>query len=129
MKNVQIRRQLTWADKALIGGLLLLSLGSAPVLWSLRQEGRTVQIETAGRVYQTLPLHASHTLAVPGPLGKTIVAIDQGTVHVVDSPCRAKICVKTGEISHTGQLIVCIPNQVVVRVTGAEAPAYDAITQ
>ena len=126
---MNVKRHLTFGDKILIGGLVLVSLASYPFVKSIRQEGNTVQIETDGKVYKVVALDVDQTFAVPGPLGNTLVTIHNDEVHVADSPCRAKICVKTGNISHVGQLIVCVPNKVVVRVTGEEASSYDAVTQ
>ena len=129
MSNLWIRRYLTPGDKVLIGSLILLSLVSYPLVRNMAQEGNSVQIEADGKMYKVVSLDASQTLAVPGPLGNTLVVIHAGKVHVSESPCTAKICVKTGEISHTGQIIVCIPNKVIIRVTGEEDAAYDAVTQ
>lgn len=129
MSHFRIRQTLTLGDKVLIGCLLLLSLASFPLVRIMTKAGNSVQIETDGNVYKVVSLHADQTLVVPGPLGKTIVVVHDGEVHVTDSPCRVKICVRMGNISHIGQLIVCVPNKVVVRVTGEEELPYDAVTQ
>ncbi|GAK57646.1 hypothetical protein U27_04613 [Candidatus Vecturithrix granuli] len=121
--------RLTLGDKILIGGLLLLSLASYPLLRTLMTEGSQVQIETDGRIFQVVSLDVDQTIAVPGPLGATFVVIHAGAVHVSASPCHNKICVNTGEISYAGQMIVCVPNKVVVRVIGKQELPYDAVTQ
>lgn len=129
MKSVRIQRYLTFGDKVLICCLILLSLVSYPFIRNVTQEGNSVQIEVDGKVYNVVSLHTEQTFAVPGPLGNTIVVIHDKEVHVSESPCRAKICVRTGHISRTGQLIVCVPNKVVVRVIGEEELPYDAVTR
>lgn len=121
--------RLTPGDKILIGCLLLLAFASYPLLRSLMTEGSQVRIETDGNLFRVLSLESEETIAVPGPLGTTYVVIHDGAAHVSASPCRSKICVNTGEISYSGQLIVCVPNKVVVRVTGQEELPYDAVTQ
>lgn len=129
MMNVQQR--LTLADKILIGGLILLSLAGYPFVRQFVKEGDTVEIEVDGKVYATVSLHSEQTLFVPGPLGHTEVVIQDGNVFVKDSPCRARICIRTGPITHGGHLIACVPNKVVVRVVGtkdSELP-YDAVTR
>lgn len=55
-------------------------------------------------------------IAVSGPLGVTIVAIRQGKVFVVTSPCPDKVCIKTGKIPDDTDFIACIPNRVVIRM-------------
>ena len=113
----------------MIGCLLFLSLASYPLLRTLMTAGSQVQIESEGNIFQVLPLDSDQTIAVPGPIGTTYIVIHDGAVHVSESPCHSKICVKTGEISYAGQLIVCVPNKVVVRVIGKEELPYDAVTQ
>ena len=43
------------------------------------------------------------------------------------SDCRNQICVNDGSISQTNQSIVCLPNRVVIEITGKEEK-YDAIS-
>ncbi len=129
MNAASIYRALTFGDKVLICGLLFLSLASYPFVKNVTREGSFVQIEVDGKVYNVVSLHTDQTFEVPGPLGNTFVVIQDGEVHVSESPCRAKICVRTGEIFHAGQLIVCVPNKVVVRVIGEEDSPYDAVTR
>lgn len=124
-----IHLRLTRGDKILIGCLLLLSVASYPLLRTLMTAGSQVRIETDGKFFQAIPLDREQTIAVPGPLGTTYVVIHDSAAHVSDSPCYSKICVNTGEIAYTGQIIVCVPNKVVVRVVGAEELPYDAVTQ
>lgn len=121
--------RVTPGDKILIGCLLLLSLASYPLLRTLMYAGSQVQIETDGKIFHVAALDAEQTIAVPGPLGTTFVVILNGAVHISASPCYNKICVNTGAISYAGQLIVCVPNKVVVRVIGKEELPYDAVTQ
>jgi len=47
---------------------------------------------------------------------------------VEDSPCRDKICVLGGWISHSGEWLACLPNSVFVRVEGADTGPVDAQT-
>lgn len=65
------------------------------------------------------PLDQDRLVRVAGPLGDTIVEIEDYRVHVHDSPCRDKICIAAGWLNDTGQWTACLPNRVFVRVTGA----------
>jgi hypothetical protein len=75
------------------------------------------------------PLDAEVTLRVPGPLGETVVVIEDGAVRVISSPCPEKICVKTGRISKPGQWIACLPNRVFISIQGRRSEQPDAISQ
>ncbi|GAK48874.1 hypothetical protein U14_00085 [Candidatus Moduliflexus flocculans] len=120
---------LTIGDIILIGALCVFSFASIPLFRVLTPPGTTVRIETDGKLFATAALSKNQTFAVPGPLGTTIVEIHDGHVHVAESPCSNKLCVKTGRIHLTGQLIACLPNKVVVRIVGNDDAPYDALTQ
>jgi hypothetical protein len=75
------------------------------------------------------PLDAQTTLRVPGPLGETVVVIEEGSVRVVSSPCPEKICIKTGRISKPGQWIACLPNRIFISIRGRRSEQPDAISQ
>ena len=124
-----LRKILTLGDKILIGALLLASLASVPLMRSMTAPGQIVRIETDGTLFQSVSLFENRTIAVPGPLGKTLVEIRDGRARIVASPCANKLCVNAGSIALTGHIIACIPNKVVVRITGGPPAAYDAITQ
>ncbi len=88
-----------------------------------------MQIEVDGRLADVVSLSRDQTVEAQGPLGTSHVVIRDGEVFMKDSPCRAKICVRTGPISQSGELIVCVPNKVVVRIIGEEELPYDAVTR
>ncbi|PIE35893.1 hypothetical protein CSA56_02275 [candidate division KSB3 bacterium] len=129
MGSMNLKAYLTVGDNILIGALLVLSLAGFPLVRSMTKAGNLVQIETDGKVYRVVSLHEDQALVVPGPLGETSVIIHDGEVYVSESPCRNKICIKTGHISLAGQMIACVPNKAVVRITGEQEAGYDAITQ
>lgn len=55
-----------------------------------------------------------------------VIEIDGRTVRFAESTCPDQVCVHTGELTRAGQTAVCLPNRVIVRLTGAEAEV-DAI--
>ncbi|OYD16643.1 hypothetical protein CH330_02240 [candidate division WOR-3 bacterium JGI_Cruoil_03_51_56] len=73
-----------------------------------------------------IQLPADTTFALSGPVGSTVVSIKDRAARVVRSDCPRKLCVRMGEITRPGQVIICVPNQVVVQLVGEE---LDAITR
>jgi len=69
---------------------------------------------TDGRQYY--PLRKDAQIAVPGPLGTTVVEIHGGRVRIAHSPCDNQICVAMGWIGAEGGWSACLPNRVFVRV-------------
>ena len=121
---------LTFPDKVLIGVLLVLSIVSFLAINILKTEGTVVVIEQGYRVLGRYPLKHDREIAVVGPLGKTHVEIKNGQVCIVDSPCPQKVCVRMGQIHRVGDIVVCAPNQVLVRIEGKrDQTAPDAISR
>lgn len=54
-------------------------------------------------------------------MGKTEIVIQNGTVRIVSSPGREQICVDKGEISQHGEWLICLPNQIFVRIASTES--------
>ncbi len=57
-------------------------------------------------------------VAVPGPLGDTVIHVEDGKVHVESSPCENQLCVAAGTVERAGEWIVCLPNQVFLSIEG-----------
>lgn len=123
LKGVLTR--LTGLDTLLVVGVALLVVGS---FWLFRATGEAqrVVIEKGRQTVYTAELNVDQTFSVEGPLGPTVIQISDGRVRVLSSPCPAKVCIRTGEIHHPGQLLACVPNGLIVRVDG-DAPREDAI--
>lgn len=68
------------------------------------------------------------TLDVPGAPYPITVEADHGRIRVAHSDCPSQDCVHTGWVSRSGGQIVCLPNRLVISVTGSGAPAVDGVT-
>jgi hypothetical protein len=90
------------------------------------ESGTTVVVRCFGGGVKVLDLDRARNVEVEGPLGTTTMSIEDGTVRFVDSPCPHKLCVKRGRVSRVGDLIACVPNGVVARISGESD--YDGIT-
>lgn len=64
------------------------------------------------------PLDEHKEIEVAGPLGTTIVHVEDGMVSITDSPCKNKLCIAMGSISGIRQWVACLPNNVFVRIQG-----------
>jgi hypothetical protein len=58
-------------------------------------------------------------------VGNMDIEINNGRVHVKDSDCPKEVCKSFGWISSPGQSIICVPNKVIIEVSGRqEEPDY-----
>ncbi|HUX50035.1 MAG TPA: NusG domain II-containing protein [Spirochaetia bacterium] len=108
-----------------------LAIGVA-VLFSMHAYGAgsgpsEVSVQADGKDY-LYPLDRNVEFKVTGPIGETTIQIRNNSVRVADSPCRDKICIAAGWLSHNGQWTACLPNRVFVRVEGGSPAAVDAQT-
>jgi len=64
---------------------------------------------------------------VSGPLGTAWLVVEKGRAHLENAPCPLKICETMGPIEKSGEVIVCLPNRIVVKVSGPEE--MDAVSR
>ncbi|MBC7319851.1 NusG domain II-containing protein [bacterium] len=88
--------------------------------------GDTVLIQVNGRDSLRLSISENKIVEVSGPLGVSIIEINNGKVRMLSSPCPDKLCVKEGYINKSGQVIVCVPNRIVIKIEGRAS--LDALT-
>ena len=77
--------------------------------------------------HKTVSLQQDKTLFVPGALGRSEIRIEHRRIRFIDSPCSTKFCVHQGWASHSGDLRVCLPNKVSLRLLGNKSP-FDSVT-
>jgi hypothetical protein len=83
--------------------------------------GRKVRVTADGEQVLVYPLDEGPVeFTVEGFGGDSYLEISGGSVHMVDSACPDKLCVKTGWISSPGESIVCLPNRVVIEVVSGD---------
>jgi hypothetical protein len=101
---------------SLLFALIVIFLAVIP-LYGETGNQKTVNLKGEGGVWM-FPLDAEETVAVPGPLGDTVVEIRGGRARVVSSPCQNQTCIAAGAIHSHGQWVACLPNRVLLSVEG-----------
>ncbi len=117
----------TKGDKILVAALLVITLIFVAKIDLSSRKGDWVVIEVDQKVAQRVPLSKDQVILVEGKLGVTRVEILDGHARIHSSPCRNKICVKSGYIQYADRLTACIPNRVVVKIQGASRRGVDAV--
>ena len=111
------------------GLVIIISMIAVAILFNtlwLGEAASKVQIRSGSQIFSTLSLNQQRTLEVSGPLGNTIVAIDNGRVRIVSDPSPRQYCVKQGWLEQAGQVAMCLPNQVSVELLGSKK-LYDSL--
>ncbi len=81
------------------------------------KEGKTAEILLNNEVIKTLEL-SEDAVYSPEDFPHVVFEVREGKVRFRESDCPDKICVNTGFIYKQGQTAVCLPNKLVLRITG-----------
>lgn len=112
VKKVKNSKPFTVLDAIIVAVLALALVGV--FIWLFVREKPSTVIITAHDYYRELALDSDAEVL----LEHLTVHVSDGRVWVTDADCPDKTCEHTGEISRAGQTIVCLPNGVVVSITG-----------
>jgi hypothetical protein len=106
------------AGDALVLALLVAAVVAASLPRAARGGHAVAQVLVSGERAATLDLSRDGVHDLLGPIGVTRVEVRAGKVHVLSSPCPRQICRHGGWIGAPGELLVCAPNEIVIRVPG-----------
>ena len=87
--------------------------------------GACVRVTVDGSVYgeeQEIPI-------VQDGVTTNVLTIRDGRADMTEADCPDKLCVHQKAISKNHEMIVCLPNKVVVEVTGSEENGFDSIAR
>lgn len=85
-------------------------------------------VEQDGKEILRLALDEQQTVRIPAENGFNVVVVTGRGVLVSEADCPDQICVRQGEISHSGESVVCLPHRLVIRLEGAGDDGLDAMT-
>ena len=92
---------------------------------------KTVVISIDGEKKSEYPLKEDGVYLLEGShLGTNKLVIKDGEAYIEEASCPDKQCVKQGKISKAGEMLVCLPNRVVVKIIHAneEEPVIDGVS-
>lgn len=116
-------------DILLIAAILVISGAVWGYTHFTRQTGAFVTVTVDGEETARLPLSENTSLVIGQGEHTNTLVIENGKAHISQASCPDHVCIRQGEISCDGQTIVCLPNKLVVEVTGGEQGALDAVSQ
>ena len=90
-----------------------------------QQKDGAAVVTIDGEVFGSWPLSEDRTVEIGD--GNRLV-IKDGKADMVWADCPDKLCVNQKAISREGESIICLPNKVVVSITGGEERELDAVT-
>ncbi len=86
-----------------------------------KQVPTTVTITVDGKIIKEIDLaNAKNSTFTIDELKKYSFEIKDKKIRIIEADCPDKICVNTGFISKAGQVIACLPNKVLIEITGVQ---------
>jgi hypothetical protein len=70
-------------------------------------------------------LDVDQVLFCDGPVGRTVLRVEDGRIRIEEAPCRQQLCRRMGATNDPSRSLVCIPNRVQVRVLPGAATEGD----
>ena len=101
---------------------LLLAGSAAFLLLRPKGEGQVARVTLDGKVVEEIDLsrvEQPYTLTLEGPGGfSNTITVEKGRICVSKAGCPDQICVHQGYISDGTTPIVCLPNRLIIEITG-----------
>lgn len=108
--------------------IIALALLAAGVLYAVSQlslgaAASTVVVTVDGQEVLRRPLAVEDRYEIAQEDGKlNVLRVKDGAVWMEEANCRDGLCIRQGKMRNGAKTIVCLPNKVVVQLTG-DAPA------
>lgn len=120
----------------IILGLILLSVASILFVMDLPHVSsdtgnKKVVVSVDGKKTAEYPLKKDATYELSGShLGTNTLVIKSGKAYISEANCPDKQCMKQGKISRAGEMLVCLPNRVVVKIVDSkkDEPVIDGVS-
>jgi len=122
-----MKRRIKILDIIIIFIAASLTLSSAYAAYIKPENAVRVLIQGQDREW-TFPLETNETVTVSGPLGDTVVKINEGRAWIESSPCDNQTCVGMGYVHRHGQWALCMPNKVMLIIEGTDDKDIDSIS-
>ncbi len=110
--------------------IILILLGTLATGYGLMfgNQGTKAVVTVDGQEYGTYDLSKDQTVKIIQNNHHNEITIKDGTVSMSFSDCQNQVCVHSGAIRNTSQVITCLPNHVMVQIQGEKEADFDAIS-
>ena len=108
--------------------LAIIGVGFLIQRYFFGKTGTTAIIEQDGETISELDLSKDTELVLDdGNGGSNTITVKNGKIAVTDANCPDLVCVHTGSISQTGEVIACLPHKLIITISEEKNSDLDAI--
>ena len=117
------------ADIILIAALIVIGAAGLLAVRPADRSGTYVVMTVDGEQVDTLGLSEDQSVRIDTQYGSNLITVKNGSVFVSEADCPGKDCISLGKISRSGQIIVCLPHHLVIKIVGQNEGAPDAVVR
>ncbi len=109
------------ADVIIVSAVLLFSLFFAVFTGraSLKGGDKTAYVYVDGKMEYLFSLNdkkEAETVRIKSENGYNEIVVESGCIYVKDADCGSRDCVKKGRISERGDIIICAPHKIMIKI-------------
>ena len=123
----------TKMDRIIIISVILLAIMSYLLftIFLFSKRPKTLEIFVDGKLYGSYNLAEINTekvVEINTEFGYNVLKITPDGAEMREASCPDKRDLKSGKITRSGQMIICVPNRVSVKLTGDKNPVVDKVS-
>lgn len=120
-------------DIILIIVLLVISIGGIFIYQMIGKQSlgsnAEVVVQIHGEEYGRYSLNKDQEIEIKATHGTSILKIEDGKAKMLSAGCPDQVCVKHSAIYTNYDDIVCIPNEIIVKIENGQESELDSIVQ
>ena len=122
-----MRSKMKWGDFVIIGAVLLLA-GAMLAFFAAKASGDMLYAEVwqDDRLVERVELTDTTDRTIDLD-GHNVIVLSGKTAVMQPADCPDQVCVRTGRLTRAGQVAVCLPHRVILKLTGTSTDGIDAI--
>ena len=108
---------------------LIIGIGFLIQRYYLGKSGISAIIEQDGETVAELNLNKNTEFVLnDGKGGSNTITVQNGHISVTEANCPDLVCVRTGAISQTGEVIACLPHKLIITISSDQTDSLDSLT-
>ena len=119
----------TRSDKLIIIVLFILAMFSYKAMSHFNVQGSEAHVFVDGKTVYKIDLGKKDAYAIEVKNGRVVIEVTDGKLYITSADCPRKICVDDSPISMAGESLICIPNNMIVKITGKGEAQLDTVTR
>ncbi len=116
-----MERKLITKNDILLIVIIIAIIGAGFLIKKFSASHLVAEVYYDGKIVETVNLtEKEEKKIVTGEKNSVVVTAEDGKIYFEKSVCPDKVCVKSGELYQNGDFASCLPEKVVIKISGAK---------